>query len=82
MAVYRDFMSDQLIALDKQPGVCPVGVVKMWRRLFSKIVLNVMGPEATMACQYYQLCSGFKAGINSAIHGVQAQWYKNSSTKE
>ena len=48
---YHTFMSGRLIALDKQPGVCPFGVGEMWRRLFTKIVLKVMGPEATMACQ-------------------------------
>ena len=35
-----------------------------------------------MACQDDQLCAGLKAGIDGAIHGVQALWDENSSTEE
>ena len=41
---------------------------------FSKIVLTVTGPEATMVCQDDQLCAGLKAGINGAVHKVQDIW--------
>ena len=71
-AAYHEFMSGRLTALDKQPGMRPVGVGENWRRLFAKIVLEVTVPEATMACQYDQLCAGLKAVINGAVHGVQA----------
>ena len=64
-------MSGWLIALDKKPGVRPVGMEKSWRRLFAKIVLKFTGPEATMACQDDQLSVGLNAGINGRIHGVQ-----------
>ena len=80
-AAYRAFMSGRLIALDKQPGVRPVGVGETWRRLFAKIVLKVTGPEATMTCQGDQLCAGLKAGIDGVIHGVQALWDENSTTE-
>ena len=81
-ATYRAFMSGLMIALDKQPDVHPVGVGETWWRLLSNIVLKVTGPEVTMACQYDQMCAGLKAGIDGAIHRVQALWYKNSSTEE
>ena len=70
-AAYWAFMSDRLIVLDKQPGVRPVGVGEMWRRLFAKILLTVTGPEATMACQDDQIFAGLKAGIDGANHIVQ-----------
>ena len=75
-------MSGWIISLDKQPGVRLVGVGEMWRNLFANIVLKVTVPEATMACQDDQLCAGLKAGIDSAIHGVQALWDENLSTDE
>ena len=81
IAAYCTFMSGRMIALDKQPSVRPVGVGETWRRLFSKIVLKVMGPESTMACQGDQLCSGLKVLIDGAIHGVQALWDENFSTE-
>ena len=49
---------------------------------FSKIVLKVTVLEATIACQDEQLCAGLKAGIDGAIHGVQALWDENSTTEE
>ena len=58
---YHEFISGQMIALDKQPCVHRVGVGETWRRLFAKIVLKVTGPEATMAYHDDQICAGLKA---------------------
>ena len=69
-AAYPEFMSGRLVALDKHPGVRSDGVIEIWRCLFSKVVLKVTVPEATMVCQDDQLCDGLKAGIDSAVHGV------------
>ena len=74
---YHAFMSGRLIALEKQPGVHPVGVEETWRRLFDKIVLKVTGPEDTMVFKDYQLCAGLKAGIDGGVHEIQAIWDKN-----
>ena len=79
---YCAFMSGRLIALDKQPGVRMIGVEETWRRLFSKIIIKVTIPEATMACQDDQLCAGLTAVIDGAIHGFQALWDKTLSTEE
>ena len=65
-------MSGCLNKLYKQPGICPVDVRATWRRLFAKIVLTVTGLEANMVCQDDLMCAGLKAGIDGAIHGVQA----------
>ena len=73
-------MSDRTIALDKQPGVRPVGIGEMWRRIFPKIVLKVTVLEATMVCQDDQICPRIKLEINSAIHGVQYLSDENLST--
>ena len=40
-AAYRSMMSGQLIALDKQPGIRPVGARETWRRLMAKYLLRV-----------------------------------------
>ena len=49
-AAYREFVSGRMIALDKHHGVRLVGVGKILRRIFAKIVLKDTGLEATMAC--------------------------------
>ena len=48
-AVYRVQMSVRMIALDKQPGIKPVGVGETWRRTMAKCLLRVAGPEAKSA---------------------------------
>ena len=63
-AAYRALMSGRLIALDKQPGIRPVGVGGgMWRCLMVKCLLKVAGPEAKSACGTTQLVGGLEAGI-------------------
>ena len=73
-AAYCAFISGRLIMVDKKPGVCLVGVGETWRRFFVKIVLKVIGPEATMAFQDDQMCVGLKAVIDGAVHEVQDIW--------
>ena len=66
---------------DHARQIQPVGVGETWQSLFDKIVLKITGPESTIACQYDQLCAVIKAGINGAIHGVQAIWDKILTTE-
>ena len=80
--VYCVFMSDRLIALDKKPAVCPVGVGGTWRHIFAKCVLRVTVPEATRACQYDHMCIVLKAGINREVHEVQDFGYTKSTTED
>ena len=53
----------------------------MRRQLFAKCVLRVTGPEAPIVCQDSQICAGLIAGIDGAVHGVQAIW-DTKTTKE
>ena len=50
-AAYQEFLSGLLFAFDKLPGVRLVGVGENWRRIFSKCMLMLMGPEATHTCK-------------------------------
>ena len=62
-AANRAFMSGQLIALGKHPGVRLVGVGETWSCLMTKCVLQVMGQEAKASCGTDQLSGGVEAGI-------------------
>ena len=81
-AAYHLFMSGCLVELDKQHGLCPVGVGKIWRHIFSKVVLKVIGSEATMMCKNDHLCDRLKEEINGAVHEVQAIWVENLTTED
>ena len=72
-------MSGCLIALDKIPGVRSMGVGETWRRIFAKCVLKVTWPESIHTCKYDQICSGLKARIYGAVHGVKYIWDANST---
>ena len=61
-AAYRALMSSRLIALDKQPGIRPVGVGENRRRLMAKCLMRVVGPEAEAACRITQVLGGWRRG--------------------
>ena len=73
-AVYQALMSGRLIALNKQPGIRPVGVGETWRRMMAKCLLKVAGPEAKTACGTTQLAAGLEAGVEGAIHAMRVLW--------
>jgi len=69
-SVYCAMMACRLIAIDKQPGVCPVDVGEVFRRLFVKAVITHTLSEATLACGSMNLCAGLPAGIKGTIHAL------------
>jgi hypothetical protein len=76
-AAYRAMMACRLVALDKQPGVRPVGIGEIYRRLLAKCVISAVGSQATAACSNYNLCAGLPAGIEGAVHAVRQAWTAN-----
>jgi hypothetical protein len=50
-AAYRATMMCRLVALDKQPGTRPVGIGEIWRRLWAKTLILLVGDQATTAWQ-------------------------------
>ena len=81
-ATYRAMMSGQLIALDKNPGIRPVGIGETWQRLLAKCLLRGTGQEAKAACETEQLAGGVEAGIEGAIHAARLQWAQHSHEKD
>ena len=63
-------MACRLVALDKRPGVHPVGIGETLRRSLTKVVMRAAGEQAKMACGYIQMCAGLEAGIEGATHAV------------
>jgi hypothetical protein len=73
-AAYRALMACQPVALDKEPGMRPVGIGEIFRRLLAKTILLVVGKYATCACGNLNLCAGLKAGIERVVHALRDTW--------
>ena len=64
----------RLIALDKHPGVRPIGVGDTARRIISKAVLSIVGPDIQDASGCQQMCGGQIAGIEAAVHATRSAY--------
>ena len=62
-----------LVALDKQPGVRPLGIGRTLLRDLEKLVLRVTGDQAKTACGNLQLCTGLESGIEEETH-TMGEW--------
>ena len=62
-------MGCRLAALDKCPGVRPLGIGET----IAKCVLKVYSEDTKVACGSTQLCADLEAGIEGAMHAVAEQ---------
>ena len=72
-----ELMACRLIPLDKgdtkegKPGVRPIGVDEVLRRLIGKLIIGVIKEDIITTAGPLHACSGVKAGIESAIHAMR-----------
>ena len=69
-AAYCALMACFLVALDKRPGVRPVGIGETLCQALAKLVMRAAGDQAKTVCGNLQLCAGLEAGIEGATHAV------------
>ena len=72
-----EFIACRLVPLDKgtqsdgTPGVRPVGIGEVLRRITGKLLIGVIKEDITTAAGPLQTCTGMKAGIEAAIHSMR-----------
>ena len=69
------FVACRLIPLDKQPGVRPIGIGEVPRRIIAKAVLNLVDLDVREACGALQVC----AGCEAAVHAVRQLFHDPGS---
>ena len=75
---YRSMMVCFLVALDKRPGVRPVGIGETLCRAIIKLVVRAAGDKVKTACRRLELCAGLESGIERATHSVAQGWQENN----
>ena len=68
----RAFLACRLIPLDKRPGVRPIGVCEVVRRIMGKAIMEVVKKDVVNATGPIQLCAGHEGGAEAAVHAMRA----------
>ena len=74
------FTACRLIALDKNPGVRPIGIGETLRRLISKAILKVTKDEIHRTVGSLQLCAGQDPACESGVLAMEAM-FENDKTE-
>ena len=69
----------RLIALDKNPGVRPIGIGETSRRIISKAILFMVKTDILEAAGNLQLCAGQEAGCEAAVHAMQSLYHSSNT---
>ena len=72
-------LSKQLLALDKKPGIRPIGVGECLRRVIGKTVTRKFKSLLTETARPLQLAAGHLSGSEAAVHGARALFEDNET---
>ena len=75
-------VANRLIALDKFPGVHPIGIGETLRHVIGKAVCYATRVDVELACGSDQLCGSVKSGVEGAIHAMTSLFLQHGSTSD
>jgi len=70
-----------LIPLDKCPGVRPIGVGEVPRRIIAKAILGAIGKDIEEAAGPLQGCAGRDGGCEAAVHAMRSVYFNMLTLK-
>ena len=73
------FVACRLVPLDKRPGLKPIGVGEVLRRISANFIMSVAKEDVIGSCSKVQMCSGQAAGSEAVIHSIRS---KSKSSKQ
>ena len=65
------FVACRLIALNKNPGVRPIGIGETSRRIICKAILTILHYDILDVTGVEQLCTGIDSGCEAAVHTIR-----------
>ena len=65
------FTACRLIPLDKNPGIRPIGIGEVLRRIIGKSITSLLKPEILSSTAPLQACAGLQGGVEAAIHALR-----------
>ena len=68
----------RLIALDKNPGIRPIGIGETSHQIISKAILFMVKTDILEAAGNLQLCAGQEAGCETAVHAMQSLFHSST----
>ena len=72
-------LASRLIPLDKNPGLRPIGVGEILRRIAGKVVTAALRQEIISSVGCLQTCAGLEAGCESTIHAMRTKFDQEES---
>ena len=76
------FLASRLLAVNKMPGIRPLGCGEIWHHLFAKVLLMVAMLEAEIECGTNQLWGGLRLGIEGGIQAMKTAWTQMKEEEE
>ena len=73
------FLACRLIPLDKCPGLRPIGVGEVLRRIAGKVVMSVVKGDIQESVGSLQVCAGQAGGCEAAIHAMRSIYEEDES---
>ncbi len=74
------YTAGRLIPLDKNPGVRPIGVGEVLRRIIGKTIMVTLKLDIINNTCPIQLCGGLQGGVEAAIHTIR-RIFDNADTE-
>ena len=65
------YTASRLVPLNKNPGVRPVGIGEVVRRIIGKCIMEVVNDDIRKAAGNLQVCAGHQAGGEAAVHAIR-----------
>ena len=73
------YVACRLIPLNKNPGIRPIGVGEVLRRIVGKSVAWALRDEVQTAAGPLQMSSGLQGGAEAAIHTIREIFHSDNS---